>query len=71
MIASGYSMILYCDHIDAGSASCGSQSEFTGETRAEARVVARKAGWKFPRNNPGVVYCPHHTAKKTSSKAKE
>ena len=55
MIVGCYSMDLYCDR-EFCKADLGTHWSYTGQTEAECRRGARKAGWIFHRS--GRVTCP-------------
>ncbi len=62
MMASGYSIHLYCDAIGPEGLSRGPHGydefphEFTGETFGECARSARRTGWRFKRD--GTHICP-------------
>lgn len=45
--ASGYSLDLYCDHVNPRHGYAEFPHTFTGETFAECARPARKRGWRF------------------------
>lgn len=45
--ASGYTLDLYCDHVNDIHAFDGFPHQFTGETFAQCASQARRRGWKL------------------------
>lgn len=56
MIASGYSMDLYCRHEDVEHPFNYFPHQFFGETWGECKKQAQVKGWTFQRDNE--VTCP-------------
>lgn len=57
MIASGYSMDLYCQVKGNQHAYRKGQAQFFGETWAECAKQAREAGWKIDKRKRECI-CP-------------
>ncbi len=67
MIASGYTMDIYCDSdVCKGATVFGSAKEsFFGETWAQVARMARKVGWRITKDRK--AFCPWCTGKKIRS----
>lgn len=59
MIASGYSMDLYCDGVGCTHKSWqpNAKAQFTGETFGDCAAQAKRGGWKISRDRTKCL-CP-------------